>query len=48
MRTEPLEEVMGHLMESNLPAAIRLLESKGLELLPISSADIILRAGAAL
>ncbi|CAA6654134.1 unnamed protein product [Spirodela intermedia] len=48
MRTEPLEEVMGHLMESNLPTAIRLLESKGLELLPISSADIILRAGTAL
>ncbi|XP_078441763.1 uncharacterized protein LOC144711641 [Wolffia australiana] len=46
MGSESLEEMMGHLMDSNMPAAIRLLESKGLELLPVSSADLILRAGA--
>ncbi|MQL89875.1 hypothetical protein Taro_022447 [Colocasia esculenta] len=45
--SEPLEEVIGHLLDSNMPLATELLESKGLELLPMSSADRIVKASAA-
>ncbi|XP_077230798.1 transcription factor bHLH7-like isoform X2 [Tasmannia lanceolata] len=37
MESEPLGELMGQIMESKMPAAIQLLESKGLYLMPVTS-----------
>lgn len=39
MLNEPLEEIMGKLLEEHSAAAIQLLESKGLFLLPIALGD---------
>ncbi|MCI00413.1 transcription factor bHLH69-like [Trifolium medium] len=39
MLSEPLEEIMGKLLEEDPAAARQLLENKGLYLLPIALAD---------
>ena len=39
MLNEPLEEIMGKLVEDDSAAAVQLLESKGLFLLPMALVD---------
>ena len=39
MLNEPLEEIMGNLLEVNSAATCQLLENKGLVLLPIALVD---------
>lgn len=44
MLNEPLEEMMGKLVEENPAAAAQLLESKGLFMLPLSLAEDLRQA----
>lgn len=45
MLDEPLEEILGNLFEENPAAASKLLESKGLYMLPMASDALLCNQG---
>lgn len=42
---DPLEEIMGEMMETDMAAAIELLNSKGISIIPMALANDLIQSG---